>query len=202
MDAGIDAGPDAGPDAGAFPIQHVVIIMQENRSFDSYFGTFPGANGIPRDDAGNPTVCIPAFDAGNFDFQNCVVPFHDVHNYNAGGPIEPGDAIIDENGGAMNGTLMAVGNVYTVGIGPCEGQTNQPACLSAITNGIARHDSVGYHTEAELPNYWAYARQFVLQDAFFQTERQLERPLAPLHGLGLGRALRRRRRPLQLRRRQ
>ena len=28
-------------------IRHVVIIMQENRSFDSYFGTFPGANGIP-----------------------------------------------------------------------------------------------------------------------------------------------------------
>src|SRR6266487_2040485 len=28
-------------------IKHVVVIMQENRSFDSYFGTYPGANGIP-----------------------------------------------------------------------------------------------------------------------------------------------------------
>jgi phospholipase C len=28
------------------PIQHVVIIVQENHSFDNYFGTFPGANGI------------------------------------------------------------------------------------------------------------------------------------------------------------
>ncbi len=28
-------------------IKHVVVIMQENRSFDSYFGTFPGADGIP-----------------------------------------------------------------------------------------------------------------------------------------------------------
>lgn len=26
-------------------IQHVVIIMKENRSFDNYFGTYPGANG-------------------------------------------------------------------------------------------------------------------------------------------------------------
>src|SRR6202035_231985 len=34
-------------------IQHVVMITQENRSFDSYFGTFPGANGIP---AG---TCVP-----------------------------------------------------------------------------------------------------------------------------------------------
>jgi len=29
------------------PISHFIIIIQENRSFDSYFGTFPGANGIP-----------------------------------------------------------------------------------------------------------------------------------------------------------
>jgi phospholipase C len=32
---------------GIHKIEHVVVIMQENRSFDSYFGTFPGADGIP-----------------------------------------------------------------------------------------------------------------------------------------------------------
>lgn len=32
-------------------IQHVVVIMQENRSFDSYFGTYPGADGIPMQNA-------------------------------------------------------------------------------------------------------------------------------------------------------
>src|SRR5579864_6454008 len=32
---------------GINKIKHIVIIMQENRSFDSYFGTFPGADGIP-----------------------------------------------------------------------------------------------------------------------------------------------------------
>lgn len=41
------------PPTGIHKIQHVVIIMQENRSFDSYFGTYPGADGIP---AG---VCVP-----------------------------------------------------------------------------------------------------------------------------------------------
>ena len=46
--------------AGIHKIKHVVIIMQENRSFDSYFGTYPGADGIPGL-AGHPgTVpCIP-----------------------------------------------------------------------------------------------------------------------------------------------
>ena len=168
--SGGSAGADAGLDAGSpYPIQHVVIIMQENRSFDSYFGTFPGANGIPRDDAGVPTVCIPAYDGGGFDFANCVRPFHDPHDYNAGGPIEPGDEPLDVNGGAMNGFLMAVGQVYAVGIAPCVGQVNQAACQTAVADGIARHDVLGYHDEAEIPNYWAYARQFVLQDAMYQT---------------------------------
>ena len=35
---------------GIEKIEHVVVIMQENRSFDSYFGTFPGADGIPMRD--------------------------------------------------------------------------------------------------------------------------------------------------------
>ncbi|MGH3302459.1 MAG: alkaline phosphatase family protein, partial [Streptosporangiaceae bacterium] len=32
---------------GIHKIKHVIVIMQENRSFDSYFGTYPGADGIP-----------------------------------------------------------------------------------------------------------------------------------------------------------
>ncbi|MDV3277225.1 MAG: alkaline phosphatase family protein [Nitrososphaerales archaeon] len=31
---------------GKPPIQHVVIIVEENHTFDNYFGTYPGANGI------------------------------------------------------------------------------------------------------------------------------------------------------------
>ncbi|MBV9309618.1 MAG: hypothetical protein JOZ73_02235, partial [Solirubrobacterales bacterium] len=56
-------------------IKHVVVIMQENRSFDSYFGTYPGADGIP------PGVCNP-------DPQNggCVKPFHNFDDTNFGGP--------------------------------------------------------------------------------------------------------------------
>src|SRR5436305_14585750 len=37
-----EPAPAAG---GIHKIQHVVVIMQENRSFDSYFGTYPGADG-------------------------------------------------------------------------------------------------------------------------------------------------------------
>ena len=46
---GVAAGSKlrGGSGAGIHTIRHVVVIMQENRSFDSYFGTFPGADGIP-----------------------------------------------------------------------------------------------------------------------------------------------------------
>ena len=43
----------AGDVSAAIPIQHVVVIVQENHTFDNYFGTFPGANGIQNDP---PTV--------------------------------------------------------------------------------------------------------------------------------------------------
>ena len=67
-------GAIAAPE-GIHKIQHVVVIMQENRSFDSYFGTYPGANGIP---AG---VCVPDPLHGG-----CIAPFHDSANENSGGP--------------------------------------------------------------------------------------------------------------------
>ena len=40
-------------------IKHIIIIMQENRSFDHYFGTYPGADGIPME-GGKPKACLPA----------------------------------------------------------------------------------------------------------------------------------------------
>ena len=48
---------------GIHKIKHVIIIMQENRSFDSYFGTFPGADGLPTKD-GAFTVCNPDLKTG------------------------------------------------------------------------------------------------------------------------------------------
>ncbi len=35
------------------PIQHFVSVLQEGHSFDNYFGTYPGADGIP------PNTCMP-----------------------------------------------------------------------------------------------------------------------------------------------
>ena len=63
-------------------MKHIVIIMQENRSFDTYFGTYPGANGLPRQN-GKFTVCVNDPKSGK-----CVYPFHDPSEKNFGGPHE------------------------------------------------------------------------------------------------------------------
>src|SRR4029077_548317 len=39
--------------------------------------------------------------------------------------------------------------------------------LPNCTNGTLV-DVMGYHTDAEIPNYWAYAKNFVLNDHMFQ----------------------------------
>jgi phospholipase C len=41
------------------PIQHVVIIVKENHTFDNYFGTFPGANGVALAHASDPIAQTP-----------------------------------------------------------------------------------------------------------------------------------------------
>jgi phospholipase C len=41
------ANQRAAVPAGLEKIDHIVFIVQENRSFDHYFGTYPGADGIP-----------------------------------------------------------------------------------------------------------------------------------------------------------
>ena len=96
------AGAYASPRLiGIHKIQHIVVIMQENRSFDSYFGTYPGADGIPMRH-GVPTVCLPAPLRGH-----CLRPYHDSRAVNLGGPHEAIAFKTDFNNGRMDGFIRA-----------------------------------------------------------------------------------------------
>ena len=87
------------PAAGIENIDHFVFIVQENRSFDHYFGTFPGADGIPTDADGGFNVCAPDPDVGGA----CRVPYHDTGFYDLGGPHNQAASEMDVNGGRMDG---------------------------------------------------------------------------------------------------
>lgn len=138
-------------EAGIHKIKHVVIIMQENRSFDTYFGTFPGADGIPMKN-GVPTVCVPDPDTGK-----CVKPYHDNHDVNYGTRHRAVDSKADVDNGKMDGFISEAE------ININQGCNYNKACELAQTD-----DVMEYHDQREIPNYWTYAKDFVLQDHMFE----------------------------------
>ena len=147
---------------GIHKIRHVVIIMQENRSFDSYFGTYPGADGIPMKN-GVPTVCSP-----DPKTHVCVKPYHDRSDRNAGGPHDTVNTLHDVDNGKMDGfEAQARKGRYVA----CR-HTDNPGCSLTPRDP----DVMGYHDWHEIPNYWAYARNFVLQDHMFEADESWSLP--------------------------
>jgi phospholipase C len=143
------------PATGIHKIRHIVVIMQENRSFDSYFGTYPGAEGI------SPGVCMADPVNGR-----CVTPYHDPSDLNYGGPHGASNAAADIDGGAMDGFIAQAEQ----GMG-CS--TTNPNCSPCTEQGAKASQSrcvdvMGYHDAREIPNYWTYAQNFVLQDHMFE----------------------------------
>jgi phospholipase C len=133
-------------------IKHIIVIQQENRSFDTYFGTYPGADGIPMKN-GKPTVCVPDPATGA-----CVAPYVDHADVNGGGPHNARNSVADVNGGKMNGFIGQA----EAGRKGCLDPTD-PACTNS-----AKPDVMGYHTGSDIPNYWNYAQNYVLQDHMFE----------------------------------
>lgn len=122
------------------PIKHFLVLMQENHTFDNYFGTYPGAEGIPEG------TCIPVdpFDKSNTE---CVEPFHIGDR-----PIEDLDHSdstfeLQYNKGQLNGFVYALN------------QRNQNGALA-----------MGYYDDRDLPYYWNLVDEYVLFDHFFSSD--------------------------------
>src|SRR5581483_4959352 len=144
--------PHGGAPAGIGKIRHVVVIMQENRSFDSYFGTFPGADGLPTS-GGRFTTCVP-----DPKTHGCDGPYHDPADSNGGAGHGRAAALADIDGGKMDGFVAQSENSPR----GC-GLAQDPACAQGATS-----DVMGYHDAREIPNYWAYAQNFTLDDHMFE----------------------------------
>ncbi len=142
---------------GIHKIQHVVMIMQENRSQDTYFGTFPGADGIP---AG---ACLP-----DPVHESCLRPFYNPVDKSVGGPHGTEAAIADVDGGKMDGFLAQAeekqGCKGTGGCGKCKDNLE---CANEV---------IGYHDARDIPNYWSYAKNYVLQDNMFESQASWSLP--------------------------
>ncbi|HEY2600677.1 MAG TPA: alkaline phosphatase family protein [Thermoleophilaceae bacterium] len=143
----------------ATPIKHVVVIFQENVSFDHYFGTYPHANGLantpgagghgnllnnnPNTDAAGHQLNPRRLDPNNI---NDILTCDQDHDYN--------DEQKAFDGGKMDKFATTVGTV--TGKSP----TGQPCQAGDVMN---------YYDGKTVTALWNYAKSFSLSDNSFGT---------------------------------
>src|SRR6202521_247676 len=125
--------PGPSPCSKLTDIEHVVFLIQENRSFDHYFGSFRGVRGFDDHPSGsNGVFAQPAPPGGS----GAVLPFHlDTAMTNAACTNDInhdwGPQHRYWNGGAMDGW----------------------ASVHAAVDGVDGAVTMGYYTRADLPYY-------------------------------------------------
>jgi phospholipase C len=141
----------------------VFVIYQENRSFDHYFGTFPGANGIYTDDAR----------AHGFTQYNPIAK----RQTQAFRVVEPELGLLNNHRETLEDGIHAGAMDGFVGAEAAWAQ-NLPAAqqqkLGLTDPGQAASvgDEAMAHVDCDtIPYLWAYASRFALYDAFFQGVR-------------------------------
>jgi phospholipase C len=122
------------------PIEHFLFLMQENHSFDNYFGTYPGADGHP------DGICMPR-DPTSRANKECVKPFRLGNR--AVVDLEHKESIHRDQfrGGAMDGFVWAFTR---------EGKRHGAMAM-------------GYYDDRDIPYYWNVADSYVLFDRFFSS---------------------------------
>lgn len=121
------------------PIRHFIFLMQENHTFDNYFGTYPGVDGIP---AG---TCIPV-DPSDPQNADCVAPFHISDRESTNLDHSRSTFMLQYAMGRMDGFVYALN------------QRNQNGAMA-----------MGYYDDRDLPYYWNIADEYVLFDHFFSS---------------------------------
>jgi phospholipase C len=133
------------PGAPLSDIKHVVVLMQENRSFDHYFGAMPGVRGF--NDPSVPKSLFYQKDPGNPD--NYLLPFHtDSHTTDA---------------------QQLPSNSHSWG--PQHDSWNNGAMDSFVTTHLSVDGNAGQYTMAyfkrdDIPFHWALADAFTVCDGY------------------------------------
>jgi phospholipase C len=125
---------------GLAKINHIVFLIKENRTFDTYFGTFPGADGATwgKTSTGELVKLGHTPDRTPYDLGH---RWQDILKASDDGRMDQFDQVVNGN---VSGYLLP----YT------------------------------QMTESDIPNYFAYARNFVLADRMFSS---VDGPSFPNH---------------------
>ena len=148
----------------ASPIQHIIIIMQENRSFDNFFYNYPGAN-YATSGKGHDGRVYP------------LTPLHlkwdhDQNHYHW-------QFLEDYDHGKLDGFEDQIIQPYKSGKG-CTNNNwfNEPNCWNFVTTKNLMEQPYTYVYQAEVQPYWDMAKQYVLGDNTFSSNNG---PTFPSH---------------------
>jgi phospholipase C len=128
-------------------IEHVVILMQENRSFDHYFGSYRGVRGFG-DHRGRDVFAQDGYDAPGFGGK--LLPFHfDPANGLGECTNDVSHEWVTQHASWNNGGMDAFYRSHKLANGPAAGAS-----------------TMGYYRRADLALYYALADAFTICDRF------------------------------------
>jgi phospholipase C len=168
-------------------VKYVFVLFQENRAFDFYFGTYPGANGL----FSQPASQTPGFvqkivdtDGKPTTISPFLIPTTVTAKTGATVPIYPADtASVDHSHSGMDNDLDVINNVprndrYALN---AEGLTIKNGEIVKLSTGLppTSPPTLAQKQTGELvlghvdcnaaPIMWNYADRFTLLDNFFDT---------------------------------
>ncbi|MGA8575735.1 MAG: alkaline phosphatase family protein [Candidatus Cybelea sp.] len=144
--AGVPQRQQSGTGSSPSPIEHVVIVVQENRTFNDFFATFPGADGTTTGKVVKNMSCKPKIrHRGTVALtkSNLVDPQDMNHSYKTGYSIA-------YDGGKMDAFDLVHFNSGKGG----------PECLTPYQ----------YTDPMQIQPYWQMATQYTLAEHMFTTQ--------------------------------
>lgn len=137
--------PTPSSPSGLAKIDHIFVLVQENRPFDQYFGTYCPTTGAF---CSNTSIGIPPGVCEPYTLSNlsagCVAPY----------PLPPGLTEMEDIGHSWTNAHDAYDNGTMDGFVSTQGG-----------NPLA----MGYYTNATLAAYWDWAEEYALGDNFFSS---------------------------------
>ena len=162
--AGSAATPPGSDTGGVTPIQHLVVLYQENVSFDHYFATYPNAANPPGEPQFYPSKETPSVNGLNEPLQtpnnpNLAQPFRlDRSQYET---CDQGHGYKQEqqafDAGLMDRFVETVGTGNTNPTRPC------------VDYGLGKGLVMGYYDGNTVTALWNYAQQFAMSDNSYST---------------------------------
>jgi phospholipase C len=168
----------------ATPIKHLVVIFQENVSFDHYFGSYPAAQNNPGETPFTAAETTPKSINGlltPLDVNNSFLPLKDIdlNSRNPNGPLGSGAAINGSD--ASNPFRLSPAQALTSD----QGHNDLPEQLAddngkmdafphftgsgGVPAGLGKSLVMGYYDGNTVTALWNYAQHFAMSDNSWTT---------------------------------